>query len=121
LTVFHRRFTYRLIYAPEGIVIETVFQRDVDGVTHPLSTPSVFLCPSTREILPEFMEATSHDTICRVECFLDTVSVVTVDVDVQDPWVGSQEFENSEDDVINIAKARRVPLLSVMKATCPID
>lgn len=105
---------YRLVYAPEGIIVETIFQWNVDGVSHTLSSPSVFLCPSSREILSKFMETNGHDTVCCVERFLDAVSVVTVDVNVQDPWVCSQEFEDSEHDVIDVTKARRLPLLSVM-------
>ena len=112
---------YRLIYTSEGIVIETIFQWDVDSVSYPLSPPSVLLCPSSREVFPEFMEATSHDTVSCVERFLNTVPVVAVDVNVQHPWICSQEFENSEHDIVNVTKARRFPLLSVMKAACPVN
>lgn len=67
------------------------------------------------------MEAASHDAICRVEGFLDTVPVMTVDVNVQHSWVCSQELEDSEHNIIDVTKAGRLPLLSMMEATRPID
>jgi len=81
---------HRLVNSPERLIVEAIFQRDVDGISHALASPSVFLCPCSGEVLPELMETTGHDTVCRVECFLDAISVVTVDVDVQYPWVCSQ-------------------------------
>ena len=112
--LYRMELAHRLVNTPERLIIEAIFQWDIDGISHPLASPSVFLCPSSREVLSELMEATGHDTVCRVECFLDAISVVTVDVDVQYPWVCSQEFENPEYDIIDVTEARRLPLLGVM-------
>jgi len=105
---------HRLVNTPERLIVEAIFQWDIDRISHPLASSSVFLCPGSREVLPELVEAAGHDTVCRVECFLDAISVVTVDVDVQYPWVCSQEFENPEYDIIDVTEARCLPLLSVM-------
>lgn len=105
---------HRLINTPERLIVEAIFQWNIDGISHPLASPSVFLCPSSREVLSELVEATGHNTVCRVERFLDAISMVTVDVDVQYPWVCSQEFENPKYDVIDVTEARRLPLLGVM-------
>ena len=118
--LYRMELAHRLVNTPERFIVEAIFQWDVDGISHPLALPSVFLCPGSGEVLPELMEATGHDTVCRVECFLDAVSVVAVDVDVQYPWVCSQEFENSEYDIIDVTEAGRLPFLGVMEATCPI-
>jgi hypothetical protein len=67
------------------------------------------------------MEADGHDAVSCIERFLDTVSMMTVNVNVQHPWICSQKFKDSEHDVIDVTKARRLPLFSVMKAACPID
>lgn len=45
------------------------------------------------------MEGDGHDAVGGVEGFLDTISVVDVNVDVEDAWVEAKEFEDAEDDV----------------------
>jgi hypothetical protein len=115
------KYPYWFVYASEGVVIETILQRDIDSISHPLPPTSVFLCSGSREVLPKFVKAASHYTICGVEGFLDTITVVTVDVNVQHSWVCSQELKDSEYNVIDVTKARRLPLLSMMKAARPID
>lgn len=45
------------------------------------------------------MEATCHDTVCCVESFLDAITVVDININIQDTLVVSEEFKNAEDDV----------------------
>ena len=47
--------------------------------------------------------------------------MVDVDVNVQDPWVVFEELEDREDDVIHIAKARRLAFFRVVQSTRPVD
>ena len=44
-----------------------------------------------------------------------------VDVYIEDPLLISQELENGQNYVVDIAKARCFGLLSVMKTSRPID
>lgn len=51
------------------------------------------------------MEADGHDSVCVVECLFDAVAVVHIDVQVQDSGVDSQQLQDAEDDVVDVAKA----------------
>lgn len=44
---------------------------------------------STREVLPVLVERHGHDSVGGVECFLDSITVVNVNVNVQHPLVVS--------------------------------
>ena len=65
----------------------------------PLPHPSIPEFSRSREELSVLVQRDGHDSIGRVEGFLDSVSVVNVDVDVEDSFVVPEEFEDSEDDV----------------------
>ena len=85
------------------------------------------------------MERDSHHTVCGVEGFLDSISVVDVDINVQYPLqsqdvellhknktkriylVVLEEFKNSKDNVVDIAESRCLALLGVMEASGPVD
>lgn len=51
------------------------------------------------------MEGDSHDSVGEVEGLLHSVPVVDVDVAIQDARVVFEEFEDGEDDVIDVAEA----------------
>ena len=59
----------------------------------------------SREVLAILVETDSHDTVGGIESFFNTVSVVTVDIDVQNSREGAEEFENAENNVVDVAKA----------------
>jgi hypothetical protein len=79
------------------------------------------------------VQRASHDTIGGVECLLDTVAVMDVDVNVEHPGMISvrdaslsrrletgqghcapQEFEDAQDDVVDVAESAGFALLGVM-------
>jgi hypothetical protein len=45
------------------------------------------------------VEGDSHDSVGRVESLLDTVTVVNVDVNVEDSLLKAKELNNTENDV----------------------
>lgn len=49
---------------------------------------------SAREIIFELMERACHDTIGQIECLLNAVTVMDIDVDVQDSLVGFEQLED---------------------------
>jgi hypothetical protein len=58
---------------------------------------------SAREIFTEFVERDSHDSVGRVESFFDTVSVVNINVDVQNALVVStQNVSPTNEDGITL-------------------
>lgn len=113
--------TYWFEHALEALVRNSILQRHIHSVTFPLSTSSVFLRSRSGEILPELMEATRHNAVGGVECFFNSISVVTVDVDVEHAGICAEEFEYSEYDVVYVAKARCLPLLRVVEPAGPVD
>jgi hypothetical protein len=59
---------------------------------------------SREEIPVELMERAGEDSIRRVERLLDSVSVVDVDVDVEHSGVDTEQFEDAENDVVDVAE-----------------
>ena len=49
---------------------------------------------STWEVVFEFVEGASHDSVSEVKGFFDSVSVVNVNVDVDDSLEGLQQFQD---------------------------
>lgn len=47
---------------------------------------------STREKLSILVKTTCHDTIGGVKGFLDTVTVMDVDINIQDSWIISEQL-----------------------------
>lgn len=82
-----------------GLVSDTVSQRVVDRVVFAASDTNVAKLTSTREVLSVLVERDRHDTIGCVESLLDTVSMVNVNIDVEDSFHESQKFEDTEYDI----------------------
>ena len=78
---------HRLKDAAVGLVIDSVPQGKVDGVLLALAVASVthITCPG--EVLSVLVKGARHHTISGVEGLLNSISVVDVDVDVQDTLV----------------------------------
>lgn len=55
---------------------------------------NIFNMSSAREIIFELMERACHDTIGQIECLLNAVTVMDIDVDVQDSLVGFEQLED---------------------------
>lgn len=67
-----------------------------------LANADISKLASAGEVFAVLVERNSHDSIGGVESFLDTITVVDVDVDVEDALVEPQELEDAEDDVYEI-------------------
>ena len=61
--------------------------------------------PSTWEIVLEFVERTGHNSVGEIECLLNTVTVVNVDVDIEHPLVCFKQLENGQYAVVDVAKS----------------
>lgn len=123
-------------------VRDTVPQWEVDRVVPALSEPNVLDVSGSREELSVFVERASHDSIGRVERFFDSVSVVHVDIDVEDSRMVAQQFKDTENDIwtsnrsdrgrfpsltrvavrtVDVAETTRFGFLRVVESSCPID
>jgi hypothetical protein len=67
------------------------------------------------------MERYGHDSVCAVEGFLDSISMMHVDVNIEYPVMVFQELQDCEDNVIDIAEATCLHLFGMMEASRPID
>lgn len=67
------------------------------------------------------MEGKGHDSIGRPEGLLDAITMVNVNIDVEDTRVVQEELEDREDDVIYVAESRRFRFFRVMKTTRPVN
>jgi len=47
--------------------------------------------------------------------------MVTVDVDVKDTRISTQEFDNAEDDIVDVAEPRGFPLFGMVQPSCPVN
>lgn len=52
-----------------------------------------------RKVLAVLVERYSHDPVGRVKGLLHTITVMNIDVDIEDALVETQKFENAENDV----------------------
>lgn len=67
------------------------------------------------------MERDCHDTISGVEGLLDSVTVVNVNVDVEHTCVVFEQFQDAEDNVIDVAETAGLGFLRMVQTTGPID
>lgn len=51
------------------------------------------------------MEADSHNSIGFVESFLDSISVMNIDIQIKNSWVHLQKLQNAEYYIVNIAES----------------
>lgn len=104
--------THRFEHAPVVLVVDAVPQRNVDSVVAALAIADVFEVSRSGEKLAVLVKRGRHDTIGRVERLLDSVSVVDVDVDVEDSRVIPQELEDTKYNVFRSKAMSVIPHVS---------
>lgn len=82
-----------------GGVIDAITKREIDGVVLALTNTNVAKLTSSREVLAILVEGDGHDTIGSVESLLDAITVMDVNVNVEDSLLESQELDDAENDV----------------------
>lgn len=80
---FHDIFVYLL----KAIVVQTIEKWNVDSVSLAFTFAHILDITGTREEISIPMEAHGHHSIRGIECLLHPVSMVDVDVDVEDTLV----------------------------------
>jgi hypothetical protein len=102
------------------LVGNTVSEGEVDGVILATANTNVAKFASTRKVLSVFVERNGHDTVGSVKGLFNTVSVVNVNVDVENTLLIPEQLDDSEDDVIDIAESTGLALFRVMQTTSPV-
>mmetsp|Transcript_6128 Transcript_6128/g.20644 ORF Transcript_6128/g.20644 Transcript_6128/m.20644 type:complete len:351 (+) Transcript_6128:838-1890(+) len=105
-----------------GEIVNPVFERHVHGVVLARAVAQVLEVTCPRKVpFAEFVERDGHHPVRGVERLLDAVTVVDIDVDVQDAMMVLQKLEDSEHNVVHVAKPRRFVLFAVVQTASPVD
>lgn len=99
LVVFHDPADGGLEDALVTIVVDAISEREVDRVVLSLADTNISQFASSGEVLAVLVEGDGHDSVGRVKGLLDAITVVDVNVDIEDAFVEAEEFEDAEDDV----------------------
>ena len=67
------------------------------------------------------MEWNGHNSISCVKCFFDTVPVMNVNIDVQDTLMIFQQFQDGQDNVVDVTETWSFGFFGVMESSSPID
>ena len=67
------------------------------------------------------METAGHNSVRRVERLFNAITMVTIDVDIQNARISAQEFNNAEDDIVDVAEPRGFSLFGVVQSPCPVN
>jgi hypothetical protein len=67
------------------------------------------------------VKADGHHSIGQIKSFLNAITMVNVDIDVQHAFVILEKLQNCDDDVVHIAKAGSFELFRVVQPSGPVD
>jgi hypothetical protein len=107
--------------APVGIIIHTIVEREVNGIVLSLGVTTVQYIARSGKVLSELVEGYCHDTVGGIKCFLHSITVMNVDINVENTFVFLEQLQNSQDAIVNVAKARGFSFLGVMETSSPVD
>jgi len=102
-------------------VVDARVQRDIQGIVAAFAMAYVLHVPSPRKEVSEPVERHCHDAVSAIECFLNTISMMNVDVDVQHSVVVLQQLKNGENDVVYIAETTCLHLFCMVETASPVD
>jgi hypothetical protein len=97
--VLHHAFDHGFEDSFVGLVVDTIAEGEVDCVVLALTDADVTKLASPREVLAVLVERDRHDAISGVERLLDSITVMNIDVDVENTLLEAEEFDDAEDDV----------------------
>lgn len=82
-----------------GFVGDTIAERVVDSVVLPGADADVAKFACSREVLSILVERHSHDSVGCVEGLLDAITVVDIDVDVEDALLETEQLQDTKNNV----------------------
>ena len=102
-------------------VVNSVTEWEVEAVVLPTACSDVPEVSSPGEVLSVLVEADSHDSVSGVEGLLHPVTVVDVNIYVEDSLVVLEELQDGEYNVIDVTESTGLGFLSVVESTSPVD
>ena len=99
LVELHARFYNGLEDALVRSVVDAVTEGKVDRVMFALTNANVAEFTGSREELAIFVKGNGHDTVGSVESFLDAITMVNIDINVENALIIAKEFQDSKYDI----------------------
>lgn len=97
--VGHDGFDGGLENALVGLVCDAVAKREIDGVVLTRSYANIPKFTGSGKVLAIFVKGNGHYAVGGIKSFLDAVTVVNVNVDVQYALLVPQQLDDSEYDI----------------------
>ena len=130
----HHTFHDRLEKIQVWLIRDSLFKRDIQGVVHPFTFSFCVYMPWVgEESIAVLVEWYSHYSVGVVKGLFYSVSMVAVNVKVEDSTVNTKQItqlsENnlrkqlqySQHNIIHITKPRCLELLRMMQSPTPVD
>ncbi len=106
----------------KGIIVHSWFQRNVQWIMFSIISSVLVKSPrSWEKVLTVLMERHWHDSVGQIKCLLNPVSVMDVDIDVNNSWINKQKFQNGQHNIVYVAKTTCLRLFGMMKPSTKID
>lgn len=90
----------------ERLIVHSLVEGEIDCMVLSCIFSHVVYMACAWEVVFELVERASHHPICQVERFLDTVSMMDVNIYVEYPLVDLEEFKYPKDTVVDVAESR---------------
>jgi hypothetical protein len=118
----HDSLHYVLKQLVKGIIIHPRFQGDIQRIS--LAIILTILIEPTRtgkEILPILMKGNGHNPIRQIKGLLNPIPMMHINININNSRINQQQLKYSQHNVINIAKATSLALLSMMQSTTKVN
>jgi len=67
------------------------------------------------------MKRDGHDTIGMIKRFLNPISMMNIDVQVKNPGVDFEKFQNTEHNIVYITESACLGFFTMMKSSRPVN
>ena len=106
----------------KSIIWDARLERNIERVVFAFVLANFINIASAREeILPILMKRNRHDPVREEESFLNSISMMDINVKVKDSRVNLQQLQNTNNNIIYIAKSTCLRFFCMMKPACPIN
>ena len=117
----HNVLNHRTEYRGKRIGINSITKRHVDGVGFAFFHAHISHITGPGEKVTKLVERARHHPIRRIKRLFHTISVMHVNVNIQNTRIRAQQLKNGQDNVVGIAKTTGFALLRMMQTTRPVD
>ena len=104
-----------------GLIAHSTLEGNVDTKASSFLGPRFRRMSCTREKVAVLVQRQCHDTICAIKSFFDSISMMDININVQDSCVDLEEFQNCQDNIIDVTKSTGFTFFGMMKSSTPVD